>query len=156
MCSGGLTALSNAIYIGTTAYTCQLAPSATWTALSDARDKTDIAPLTAGLDFIRQVYPVKFNWKIRNTDESHPRWMMPDSGFIAQDLVELLNNYSTAQGYDAKAHLKIGIDSNPNEFLADPGRLVPILVKSIQELADLNDALTTRVAALEAKLNTST
>jgi hypothetical protein len=147
---------SNSIVIGSTAYTSQLAPSATWISLSDARDKTCVQTLTAGLDFIRQVYPVKFNWKVRNTDSTHPRWMMPDSGFLAQDLVNLLKNYSAAQGYDAKAHLKLGLDSDPDQFFADPGKLIPVVVKAIQDLANLNDALTTRVAALEAKLNTST
>jgi hypothetical protein len=75
---------------------------------------------------------------------------MPDSGFIAQDLLALIEKYNV------KDFLKLAIDDNPDEIYADPGRLMPVVVKSIQELADLNDALTTRIAALEARLNTST
>jgi hypothetical protein len=144
----------NSITIGTTTYTCQRAPSATWTALSDCRDKTCVQPLVAGLDFIKQVKPVKFNWKIRNSTEAHPRWMMPDSGFIAQDLIDLLNNFSTSQGYDAKSFLRTANDENPDEYVADPGKLIPILVKALQELATENESLDARITALEAKLNT--
>jgi hypothetical protein len=139
---------TNSITIGTTSYTCQRAPSATWTALSDQRDKTNISDIPVGLQFIREVRPVKFNWQIRGSDENHPRWNMPDSGFIAQELLSL------AKKYEVLDYLKIANDDNPDEVVADPGKLVPVIIKAIQELADENDSLNARISALENKLNT--
>lgn len=80
--------------------------------------------------------------------------MMPDAGFLAQDLVELLETYSASQGYDAKKHLKLASNDVPEQYMADPGRLVPILVKAVQELSASNESLLERVSALEARLNT--
>jgi hypothetical protein len=134
--------------LGTSAYTSQYAPSATWTALSDSRDKTNIEDLPVGLEFIRQVRPVKFTWQIRDTDHTHPRWNMPDSGFIAQELLALIEKYQV------KDFLKLAVDHDPDKIYADPGRLLPVVVKAVQELADLNDAYTSRVTELEARLNT--
>jgi hypothetical protein len=71
---------------------------------------------------------------------------MPDSGFIAQELMEL------AQKFNVQEFLKLADDRNPNEIYADPGRLLPVLVKSIQELADINDLLINRITDLENKL----
>jgi hypothetical protein len=137
----------NEITIGTTAYTAQRAPSATWAALSDQRDKTNVDIIPIGLAFIRELRPVKFTWQLRGTDNTHPRWNMSDSGFIAQELLEI------AQKYNVQEFLKLADDRNPDEIYADPGRLLPVLVKSIQELADTNDSLLSRIEALEKQLN---
>jgi hypothetical protein len=137
----------NQVVIGTSSYTSQYAPSATWTALSDQRDKTNITDIPVGLQFIREVRPVKFNWKLRDSDKTHPRWNMPDSGFIAQDLLAL------AKKYDVLDYLKIATDENPDKIHADPGKLLPVVIKAIQELADENDSLNARITALENKLN---
>ena len=64
-----------------------------------------------------------------------------------------LDDYTALQGYDAKKHLKFASDDVPEEFMADPGRLIPIIVNALQQLADQNDALTARVEELEKKLS---
>lgn len=138
---------NNSIVIGTSTYICQRAPSATWTAISDARDKIEVENIPIGLDLIREIRPVKFKWQIRNTNSNHPRWGMPDSGFIAQELLAAANKYS------ANSWLKLAEDSNPNELVADPGRLVPVLVKAVQELDSSIEKLKTDVAALQASMN---
>lgn len=119
---------SNQIIIGTTAYTSQFAPSATWSALSDSRDKAEVETITLGIDFIREIRPVKFKWQLRGTDVNHPRWGMPDSGFLAQELL------TTANKWSANSWLKIASDSDPEQLYADPGRLLPVIVKAIQDL----------------------
>jgi len=45
--------------------------------------------------------------------------------------------------------------SNEDEsrFEASPGKLLPLMVKAIQELANQNDELTARIVALEAIIN---
>jgi hypothetical protein len=138
--------VNNEITIGTTSYTTQRAPSATWTALSDARDKTDVGTIPVGLEFLREIRPVKFTWNIRNTDETHPRFGMPDSGFIAQELL------ATANKHNANNWLKVANDENPNEIWADPGRLLPVTIRAVQELADQIDTLTAKVQTLEEKI----
>jgi hypothetical protein len=144
--TAGTSTTCNEITIGTTAYTNQRAPSSTWNALSDARDKTNVENMPVGLEFLREVRPVKFTWAIRNTDETHPRYNMPDSGFIAQELL------ATADKYNANSWLKVASNSNPDEIYADPGRLLPVTIKAVQELTDQIDALTVKVQVLEEKI----
>jgi hypothetical protein len=133
----------NTIVIGTTAYTAQYAPSATWISLSDRRDKTEISPIPVGLDFIREVRPVKFTWNTRDGN----RVNLPDAGFIAQDLLDLIKKYNVAD------FLKLAIDENPDSLTADPGKLLPVVVKAIQELAIITDQLQNRITQLEAAIN---
>jgi hypothetical protein len=114
----------NSIVLGTTAYTSQYAPSATWTSLSDCRDKTGISGIPVGLDFIKEVKPVQFTWATRDGN----RTGISDSGFLAQDLLELIKKYGVEQ------HIKLAHDDNPEQLYADPGKLMPIVIKAIQDL----------------------
>lgn len=124
--------------LGTTQYTSQFAPSATWSALSDGRDKNNIEDITVGLNFIRDLRPVKFIWETRDGN----RTGLPDSGFIAQELLATINKYGV------KDWLKLAIDDNPEKLYADPGKLMPVVVKAIQELAD-------EIIELRAKLQSN-
>jgi hypothetical protein len=65
---------------------------------------------------------------------------IPDTGFIAQDLVALEDSTGLAD------YLKLTFRDNPEKLEASYGRLVPILVKAIQELS-------AKVNELEEKLN---
>jgi len=136
----------NTITIGTATYTCQRAPSATWTALSDLRDKINVETIPIGLQFLKEINPVKFTWKIRNTDETHPRYNKPDSGFIAQELL------ATANKWNVNEWLKVASDSNPDEIYADPGRLLPVTVKAIQELANQVEILESKIKTLQDQI----
>jgi hypothetical protein len=138
--------MSNQITIGNATMTTQRAALATWTALSDSRDKTGVENIPVGLQFTRELRPVKYKWHLRDTDETHPRYMMPDSGFLAQELLE------TANKYNANEWLRVATHSDPDQYMADPGKLIPVLVKSVQELADQVDTLTAKVQTLEEKV----
>ena len=92
----------------------------TITSLSDKRDKKDIEPLTYGIDFINSLNPVKFIWNYRQESEQKGK---KDIGFIAQELLEVDDGYT-----------KLVYSDDPEELHASYGRLVPILVKAIQEL----------------------
>ena len=100
-------------------------------ALSDARDKTDVVDLPVGLSFIDSIRPVKFKWASRdgNGNDGSVR-----AGFLAQEL-------QTASA-DA-TYLNLVQDDNPNKLSAKYSNLIPALVKAIQELS-------TKVTALEA------
>jgi trimeric autotransporter adhesin len=95
------------------------------TSLSDARDKEDVAKLTAGLEFVKELNPVSFVWNDRNEDGKHG---VKDFGFIAQDLK------ATQEKYDMAETLGLVYEENPEKLEASYGKLIPILVKAIQEL----------------------
>lgn len=97
------------------------------TSLSDARDKEDVAKLTAGLEFVKELNPVSFVWNDRNEDGKHG---VKDFGFIAQDLK------ATQEKYDMAETLGLVHEENPEKLEASYGKLIPILVKAIQELSE--------------------
>ena len=90
------------------------------TALSDKRDKENIQPSTYGLDLVNKLKPVTFDWNTRDGAKVGVK----DLGFIAQDLQEIDNE-----------NLKLVYDSNPEKLEASYGRLIPVLVKAIQDLS---------------------
>jgi trimeric autotransporter adhesin len=96
------------------------------TGLSDARDKKDITDLRAGLDFVKGLRPVEFVW---NDREEYGKHDVADFGFIAQDLKAAQEDAELADV------LKLVYESNPEKLEASYGKLVPILVKAVQELA---------------------
>ena len=106
----------------TTALRCA---ATTITSLSDARDKKDIKDLSAGLSFVKTLKPVEFVW---NDRDENGRRDIKDFGFIAQDLKASQEEIGLAET------LKLVYESNPDKLEASYGKLVPILVKAIQEL----------------------
>jgi hypothetical protein len=104
--------------------------------LSDARDKKDVKELGAGLDFIKELKPVEFVW---NDRENESKRDVKDFGFIAQDLKKSQEDAELADT------LKLVYEANPDKLEVFYGKLVPILVKAIQEL-------TAKVEVLEKKV----
>ena len=96
----------------------------TISSLSDARDKTDINQLELGLDFIDSLKPVKFKWQTRDGNSKDGLY---EAGFIAQDFQEV-------QKDNDADYLKLVHDNNPDKLEASYGKLVPVLVRAIQEL----------------------
>lgn len=96
------------------------------TSLSDARDKKDVVDLRAGLDFVNKLRPVEFVWDDRNEEGRHD---VADFGFLAQDLK------ATQEEAEMEDVLKLVYDANPEKLEASYGKLLPIMVKAIQELS---------------------
>ena len=96
----------------------------TISSLSDARDKTDINQLELGLDFVDSLNPVKFKWKTRDGNSKDGSY---EAGFIAQDFQEVQKNNNAD-------YLGLVHDNNPEKLEASYGKLVPVLVRAIQEL----------------------
>ena len=111
----------------------------TISSLSDERDKTAIADLTYGLDFINDMRPVEFTWNRRDGSLG----AKPDMGFIAQDL------YETELNHSSSSRTRLVNWENPEKLEADYVRSYPILVKAVQELSAKCDALEARLATLE-------
>ena len=125
--------VSNEITLGNSSVITLRCQVTSITSLSDERDKTGISPLKAGLSFVQILKPVAFTWNMRDGGKVG----VPDTGFVAQDLV--------------KAQTDAGVTipglvyaENPEKLEAAYGKLIPVLVKAIQEL-------TARVEELEAR-----
>jgi hypothetical protein len=117
---------SNSITLGSSSNTVLRCAVTSITSLSDARDKKDVAPIELGLDFVKELNPVKFVWNDRDENGKHD---VADSGFIAQDLKSLEDKYNASEV------LKLVYDENPEKLEASYGRLVPVLVQAIKDLA---------------------
>lgn len=111
---------SNSITLGNSAITTLRCAVTSITSLSDARDKTNVEESDYGIDFVNSLKPVKFEWDTRDGAKKGVK----DLGFIAQDLKELDDE-----------HLNLVYDENPDKLEASYGKLIPVLVKAIQELS---------------------
>jgi hypothetical protein len=58
-----------------------------------------------------------------------------EAGFIAQELL------AVTEKYGVKDWLPLVLERNPEKLEATPGRLIPVIVRAIQELADEIDKL---------------
>ena len=124
--------LANNVVLGNSSVSTLRCQQTSITGLSDQRDKTDIVDLTDGLSLVNLLKPRKFTWAMREPSDNDGT---TEIGFIAQEL-------DTAFG--AKNDYVHIVDKfNPDRLEAAPAKLIPILVKAIQELS-------TKVTALEA------
>jgi hypothetical protein len=97
---------------------------------SDARLKDNIQSLDSGLDVVKAIRPVTFQYK---PEYSKDQSVQP--GFIAQELQEAMAG---------KAYLDGVVQAGPEHLNVAYQNIIPILVKAIQELE-------AKIAALESK-----
>jgi hypothetical protein len=116
--------VSNEITLGNSSIATLRCQVTTITSLSDGRDKTDVADLDAGLSFIEAMRPVRFTWAMRDGGKVGEE----DTGFIAQDLQATM----AETGIDVPG---LVYANNPDRLEAGYSKLLPILVKAIQELS---------------------
>ena len=130
--------VSNEITLGNSSVSVLRCAVTSITALSDERDKTEIVDLDTGLDTVMALKPRKFVWNNRAeiiTEKDEDGNLVEveyfsankgkkDFGFIAQEVKELDNDT-----------LRLVYDENPDKLEMSYGKLVPILVKAIQELS---------------------
>ena len=106
--------------------------------LSDRRDKNNIVPLTQGLDFVSKLQPVRFYWNMRDGG----RVGIPDTGFIAQDLQQVQIETEIIPG--------LVYEANPDKLEASYAKLIPVLVKSIQDLKAIVDKQSAEIESLKS------
>jgi hypothetical protein len=98
-----------------------------WTVVSDARDKTDFAPVPHGLDFVTKLKPTTYRYKAKRDDtEGHGPLRY---GFKAQDVLELEGDNPVIVDAEKPEKLKLNDQS-----------MIAVLVKAIQELKAEFDA----------------
>jgi len=122
--SASSTTVSNEITLGNTAISTLRCNTQSITGLSDGRDKTEVEDIPIGLDFVDNLRPVKFKWETRDGNGKDGTY---EAGFIAQDL-QLSQSTSNAD------YMGLVMDENPERLEASYGKLIPVLVKAIQEL----------------------
>jgi len=140
------TTVDNEITLGDSSIATIRAQVTTITALSDERDKKDIVDLRHGLDLVKSLKPREFVWDhraekrmvtetVKDADGKDvdvdkeveiysARKGTKDIGFVAQELQSVDDEW-----------MQLVSASNPDKLEASYGKLVPVLVKAIQELS---------------------
>ena len=137
---GASATASNVITLGNSSIATIRAQVTTITALSDIRDKTNIMPLNYGIDFIKKLNPVSFDWDMRDGGKIG----ISEIGFIAQELQQ-------AQ-IDSQINIpNLVSDVNRDKLEASYGVLIPIMVKALKEQQATIDDLKQRILNLENK-----
>jgi hypothetical protein len=119
------------------------------TSLSDARDKKNIRDLELGINFLMKIKARTFNWDKRewyenNVSDGTKMQTAPTAGFIAQELDE-------AQSDAGAEWLNLVLKENPDKWEAMAGNLLPVIVKSLQELKLENERLKSINTGLKEK-----
>ena len=140
--AGGESA-SNTIVLGNSSITTLRCNAGSISALSDARDKKDVENIDLGLDFIRDLRPVKFKWNQRDGGKVD----LPDSGFIAQEALEVVNKYNAKW-------FGLVDDQNPNHFEMSNTKLIPVFTKAIQEQQEIIESQNKMITELKNELTT--
>jgi hypothetical protein len=131
--------VNNEITLGNSSITALRCAVTSITSLSDERDKSEIEDLSYGLAFIDALQPRQFVWDNRpetrieidkEGNETEVEFYSDnkgkkDFGFIAQEVRELDNDT-----------LRLVYTENEDKLELSYGKLVPILVKAIQELKE--------------------
>jgi len=137
---GASATASNVITLGNSSIATIRAKVTTITSLSDIRDKTNVMPLNYGIDFIKKLNPVSFDWDMRDGGKIG----ISEIGFIAQELQQAQIDY----GVNVP---NLVYDINPDKLEASYGVLIPIIVKALKEQQSLIDELKQRILNLENK-----
>jgi hypothetical protein len=132
-------AVNNQITLGNSAITQLRCQVTTITSLSDARDKKNVEALPVGLEFVKSLQPVKFDWDTRDGAKKD----IPATGFLAQDLDSAAKTTGIEEYLDLVSH------DNPDRLEARYGNLIPVLVQAVKDLAavvaDLQNQLNNRL-----------
>ena len=134
--------VSNEITLGNASITAIRAAVTSITSLSDERDKKDIKNITYGLDFLNKLQPREFVWDNRS---EYKEFLPHSKKKESAELKEIVSSNKGKKDFgfiaqEVQAHdddtLRLIYEENPDKLEMSYGKLVPILVKAIQELSD--------------------
>lgn len=112
-----------------------------WTVVSDQRDKMNFGTVPHGLDFIKQLNPVSFQFKVdRDIEEADGPVRY---GFKAQDILAL-------EGDDNAVIID---NEDPDKLRYNGEALVPVLVNAIKEQQTIIDTQQQQINNLLARLD---
>ena len=128
-----ITTQSNRVVMGSSAVTNAYIKVA-WTVTSDQRDKMNFGSVPHGVDFVKQLNPVSYQFKV-DRDTETPNGPVR-YGFKAQDILAL------------EGETPVIIDNeDPDNLRYNGEALVPVLVNAIKEQQQLIEALQARLDA---------
>ena len=133
--STGASAYRFYVGMGGTVY----ATNTTISAISDQRLKENIQDIDVGLDAVMALKPRKFDWK-----EGKGKDIKGDRGWIAQEFEQVFP--------DLIDEWKDPAPEGEEPYKSVRQDLIPVLVKSIQELKAITDTQAQTISALEARI----
>ena len=113
---------------------------------SDIRDKENIAPLTYGLNEILQLNPVTFSWKEHGEQGSK-------IGLIAQELQDVIKEVVVDKEWIIDEESGDIVQKEASRMGVYYSDLIPVLIKSTQELSSKNDELNLRLNEQQALID---
>jgi len=137
----GTTAPTHLLHVNGVARSTQ----STWATSSDRRVKTNVQPLTNALSLISRFNPVTFNWT-ETYRKDHPALREFNYGFIAQEVEAVIPEMVSIVSE------KVGEETIDDFRVLNTDALIPILVKSVQELQQQNETLRQRLDQQQAQL----
>jgi hypothetical protein len=144
-----ITTQSNHFILGNSNVTDLICADTSISGHSDARDKKDIEALNfSGLAYINALIPRKFTWDMRKCVGTKKD--ITEIGFIAQEVESVQSSVYAVPGIVSTYDIDYTDPETDENIVTDqkliaPAKLIPILVKAIQEL-------TVRVELLETAL----
>jgi hypothetical protein len=133
---GYTTTQSNRIIMGNCCHTLACIQIA-WSVASDVRDKCIYGPVPFGKTFLRQINPITYSFKNRETNEI--RDDRKRFGFCAQEILALQGSEDIIVNTD-----------DPNKLGMAHEYLIPVLVNAVKELADELDELRAEIQQLKS------
>ena len=108
-----------------------------------------MVPAPYGLSFIQELKPIQYRWDRRSKYENgQPDGTYKESkkqlGFLAQDVIALEKKYGAIE-----KDLLIGDDEHDETLKITETKMIPILVKAVQELSAQVQALQAEIATLK-------
>jgi hypothetical protein len=110
---------------------------------SDRNFKKDITDLQLGLDFVKKLKPKTFRFKMDK--ETDPLM----TGLIAQDLEQSLTDAGVEKNSMTLVQHEPTEDESQSQYMVDYSKLIPVLIKGMQEQQALIETLEAKVKALE-------
>jgi len=147
--SASAATVDNEITLGNSSISTLRCAVTSITSLSDERDKSNIKDLTYGLDFIDSLQPREFIWdnraetKLQQVKDENGDDVLDENNDNVFEEVEFYSDNKGKKDFGFIAQevqsidddtLRLVYDKNPEKLEISYGKLVPILVKAIQEL----------------------
>jgi hypothetical protein len=112
---------------------------------SDKNFKKDISDISIGLNLVNKLRPVHYRHKMDNDDEAL------SNGIIAQELEQALLECGIEKNSLLMLQHKPNEKENESQYWVDYTKMIPILIKSIQEQTQIIKNLEARIVSLENK-----
>jgi len=130
-----ITTESNRIIVGNCGHTCAQIQIG-WTVVSDIRDKCIYNPVQHGRCFLKEVTPIEYSFKNRETNEITDPEGKRRYGFSAQEIIEIEKKYGNPV---------IANEDDPDKLNLTTDYIIPVLVNAVNELSAEVDQLKSKL-----------